>query len=159
MSPRRKPLTRTAVTAVAAALAVGCSGTDPASLGSSTGASTSRIATPSGQFVVQGVILHKYNETGGPTGPLGAPISNEQSGPNGGQYSKFQTGVIYWSPRTGAHVLSGEIRLAWLNHGGAEGPLGYPASDQHTVAGGWQAEFEHGTITYTDGQPHITIYQ
>lgn len=158
MSVRPTSLSRIAITAIAAALTVGCSGTDPVSIGSAE-VSTSRIATPSGQFVVQGVILHKYNETGGPTGPLGAPISNEQSGPNGGQYSKFQTGVIYWSPRTGAHVLSGDIRLAWLSHGGADGPLGYPTSDQHTVPGGWQAEFEHGTITDTDAQPHITLYQ
>lgn len=139
-----------------AVIAAGCNSVDPSSLAESgTPVSTSRIPTPSGQYVVQGEILRKYADAGGPSGPLGTPISNELPAPNGGQYSKFQTGVIYWSPRSGAHVLSGVIRAAWESNGGPDGPLGYPVSDQRPIPGGSVADFEHGTITDTNGQPQI----
>lgn len=125
---------------------------------SSTGLSTSRISTPSGQYVLQGAILQKFNESGGSTGPLGVPISNEMPGPNGGQYTKFQSGVIYWKPNTGAHIVWGGIRTAWEDNGGAGGPLGYPTSDERPVPGGTQSDFEHGTIAFTDSQAHVEMH-
>jgi uncharacterized protein with LGFP repeats len=64
-------------------------------------------------------------------------------------------GVIYWSPRSGAHIVQGDIRIAYESDGGPGGPLGYPVSDQQTIPGGSQAKFENGTITDTDGQTQI----
>ncbi|HEY7053134.1 MAG TPA: esterase [Mycobacterium sp.] len=107
--------------------------------------------------MLKGEILHKFNESGGSNGPLGVPISDEQPGPDGGQYTKFQSGVIYWKPETGAHIVWGGIRTAWENHGGAGGPLGYPSSDERGMPGGWQQDFEHGTIAFTDGQSRVDI--
>jgi hypothetical protein len=121
--------------------------------------STTRIAVPAGgQLVVQGAILDKYNQVGATNGPLGLPISNEEPTPNGGRYSNFQGGRIYWTPQTGAHVVWGNIDATWrFDHGGAGGPLGYPVSDEESVPGGWRQEFQHGTVTVTDGRPQVQI--
>ncbi|HZQ31458.1 MAG TPA: hypothetical protein VFB19_06965 [Mycobacterium sp.] len=130
------------------------SGAAPGSGSEQAAADSTKITTPSGDFVVQGAILQKYNAFGGANSPLGLPTSNEEPGPNGGQYSTFAGGAIYWTPETGAHVIWGGIRSSWEHDGGAGGPLGYPTSDEKTIPGGWESEFQHGTITYTDG-PHI----
>jgi hypothetical protein len=57
---------------------------------------------------------------------------------------------IYWSPRTNAHIVSGEIRQFWLNQGGPHGPLGLPTSDEMPAPDGLGrvSEFEHGEITW-----------
>jgi uncharacterized protein with LGFP repeats len=123
---------------------------------SMTAVSTARIPTAAGQFVLQGEILQKYNATGASGSPLGSPISDEEPGPLGGRYTKFQSGVIYWTSTTGAHIVWGAIRGAWeYENGGAGGPLGYPMSDEQAIPGGYEQDFQHGTITYTNGQLHI----
>ncbi|WP_018599159.1 LGFP repeat-containing protein [Mycobacterium sp. 155] len=118
-------------------------------------ADSTTIVTPNGSFVVQGIILQKYNATGGASSPLGLPTASEAPAPNGGQFSTFNGGAIYWTPQTGAHIVWGGIRDAWERDGGAGGPLGYPTSDEETIPGGWQSQFQHGTITYTDGQAKV----
>ncbi|WP_019970701.1 LGFP repeat-containing protein [Mycobacterium sp. 141] len=105
--------------------------------------------------MVQGIILQKYNATGGASSPLGLPTASEAPAPNGGQFSTFDGGAIYWTPQTDAHIVWGGIRDAWERDGGAGGPLGYPTSDEETIPGGWQSQFQHGTITYTDGQAKV----
>lgn len=121
------------------------------------GADSTTIVTPNGEFVVQGIILQKYNATGGANSPLGAPTASEEPAPNGGRFSTFDGGAIYWTPRTGAHIVWGGIRDAWENDGGAGGRLGYPTADEKTIPGGWQSEFQHGTITYTDGAAKVEV--
>jgi hypothetical protein len=57
---------------------------------------------------------------------------------------------IYWSPSTGAHVVTAEIREAWLAGGGPSGPLGYPVTDEAPDGrGGRAASFQHGRISWT----------
>jgi LGFP repeat len=59
---------------------------------------------------------------------------------------------IYWSPATGAHVVTAEIRDAWLASGGPAGPLGYPISDEAPDAAGQRfVELEHGRISWSAG--------
>lgn len=148
------------MTCMALALTVGCENAESVSSATpSIDVSTSRIATPAGQFTLKGAILEKFSDTGGSSGVLGQPISDEQVGPNGGRYTKFQSGVVYWTPRTGAHIVQGDIRAAWEDHGGPSGPLGYPTSDEIPIPGGARGEFEHGTITVIDGQPRVEIRQ
>lgn len=115
------------------------------------------IAAPGGEFTVQGAILQKYNEAGATESPLGMPTANEEAAPDGGRFSTFDGGAIYWSPQTGAHIVWGGIREAWENEGGPGGQLGYPTSDEQTVPGGWQQEFQHGTVSYIDGQPQVQM--
>ncbi len=57
---------------------------------------------------------------------------------------------IYWSEKTGAHIVSGEIRQSWLKQGGPRGPLGFPTSDETPAPDGLgrQSEFEHGEVAW-----------
>jgi hypothetical protein len=57
---------------------------------------------------------------------------------------------VYWSPKTGAHVVQGEIRDHWLNMGGHESELGYPISDEMNTADGHgrRSLFEFGEISW-----------
>jgi LGFP repeat-containing protein len=61
---------------------------------------------------------------------------------------------IYWSTRTGAHIVSGEIREAWLKLGGPRSSLGYPVSDEAPTADGTGrfSQFEHGLISWAPAQ-------
>jgi hypothetical protein len=57
---------------------------------------------------------------------------------------------IYWSPATGAHLVTGDIRDLWLAHGGPGGPLGYPSADEEPAPGGGRrCRFAGGTITWS----------
>ena len=60
------------------------------------------------------------------------------------------TSSIYWSPPTGAHIVTGDIRDSWLGHGGPTGPLGYPIADEEPALGGGRVcRFAGGTITWS----------
>ncbi|BCQ10840.1 hypothetical protein JMUB5695_04299 [Mycobacterium heckeshornense] len=143
--------------AVAGLVATGCSSTASSSSPAiAAGITTQWFAATAGKFLVQGAILQKYNEVGASNSALGSPISNEQAGPGGGRYTKFEGGGIYWTPQTGAHIVMGAIRDTWKHdYGGPGGPLGYPTRDQQDIPGGWQQTFQHGTITYTNGKTHV----
>jgi hypothetical protein len=60
------------------------------------------------------------------------------------------TASIFWSERTGAHIVLGEIREAYLEQAGPAGPLGFPTSDERPDEE-YPARinrFEHGTIRW-----------
>jgi uncharacterized protein with LGFP repeats len=137
-----------------AILGAGCStGQSAGDLSTAAPISTRWIAAPAGKFLLQGQILEKYVDSGASTSPLGSPISNEKPGPNGGRYTEFEGGAIYWTPQTGAHIISGAISRAWqFDNGGTEGPLGYPTGDQQNIPGGSEQHFQHGTITDVNDQ-------
>ncbi|GAB5899136.1 MULTISPECIES: LGFP repeat-containing protein [Mycolicibacterium] len=114
------------------------------------------IPTPGGPFVVQGEILQKYLAFGGVSSALGLPTSDELSARGGsGRYSTFTGGAIYWTHRTGAHVVWGRIREGWERSGGPDGPLGYPTTDERSIPDGWESTFQHGIIAHTRGQTRI----
>lgn len=115
-----------------------------------------KIATQGGDIAVAGEILEKYTATGGPTGPLGAPLEALETAPNDGKYQDFTGGTIFWSKDTGSHIVWGEIRKAWEDNGGANGKLGYPTSDEQDIAGGKESDFSGGTITWVDGKTTVT---
>jgi len=57
---------------------------------------------------------------------------------------------VYWSPKTGAHWVAGEIRALWLKQGGAGGSLGFPTSDEEPTSDGEGriSHFEHGDVVW-----------
>jgi hypothetical protein len=57
---------------------------------------------------------------------------------------------IYWSPKTCAHVVQGQIRDLWLQLGGPDGKLGYPLGDETLTPDrlGRMSEFERGEIRW-----------
>ncbi|SFO94119.1 LGFP repeat-containing protein, partial [Geodermatophilus dictyosporus] len=104
-----------------------------------------------GVKVVRGEILKAYRAAGGP-GSLGYPTVDEGPTADGrGVVTSFQVGDIFWTPRTGAHVVRGEIRAAYRRAGASGGYLGFPiTSDQVTPDGqGRTTSFAGGTIYWS----------
>lgn len=57
---------------------------------------------------------------------------------------------IYWTERTGAHVVQGDIRQRWMQMGAQASDLGYPISDEYPSedGSGRLSRFEHGEIVW-----------
>lgn len=105
---------------------------------------------------VQGEIAKKYLALEGPASDLGFPTSVEHR-INGGFFSAFENGNIYWSPSTGAHKINyGPIFEAWGKEGYEQGALGWPTSDLTDIpAGGKEIKFQHGTIREINGKVEV----
>lgn len=111
--------------------------------------------TPStGAQGVWGAVFALYAQLGRETGPLGYPTTTEQA-VGDGAFNDFVGGgsatapaaSVYWSPRTGARSVRGRIRAAWLQSGGATGPLGFPKAEARTVAPDRvRQDFERGWV-------------
>lgn len=116
---------------------------------------SSAVPGPGGGTVeLSGPILAKYNEAGGADSDLGAATGNQED-VDDGNVAEFDGGIIAWSPDTDAHIVWGEIRVAWEAAGGAGGDLGFPISDEEPSAGGFRSNFESGYITYIDGATEV----
>ena len=102
-------------------------------------------------YVVPGDIAAAYAAAGGPGGVLGLPAGEAvATGPGGaGRVQTFQSGSVYWSAGTGAHVVRGGIRVTWAAAGGVTGRLGFPVSGETATATGAQQRFQGGTVTWT----------
>ncbi|OYO12158.1 hypothetical protein CGZ98_08225 [Enemella evansiae] len=94
----------------------------------------------------------KYRATGGADGRLGAPRTGEWCDlVDGGCYSHYAGGSIYWSRATGAHTVWGAIRDRWAGLGWERGQLGYPTSDEFCGLrdGGCAQRFTGGLLYWT----------
>ena len=101
--------------------------------------------------VVTGAVRTRYLAAGAARGPLGYPTIDTACVASGcGQH--FAGGSIYWSSATGSRVVAGKIRARWLTLGGAQGRLGYPATEQQAISGGITQRFQHGTLTWRGGR-------
>ena len=90
-----------------------------------------------------------HEAAGGAGGPVGAPVTAEICGLRGGGcYRGFQNGTFYWSPSTGAHLVSGAIAARWGEQRWETGPLGYPTTDPlcGLAGGGCGQQFQGGSI-------------
>ncbi len=102
-----------------------------------------------GAHEVLGAILAKYRAAGGPKSLLSYPTTDETRTADGvGRYNKFTWGSIYWSPKTGAHIVSLLYLTVWASLGAEHGWLGYPTSDEYVIPGGRRINFQHGYLTY-----------
>lgn len=101
---------------------------------------------------VRGAILARYSQLGGAGGLLGIPYSAERplTGRHGA-YNRFQRGLIYWSPGTGARFLLGEIGARYESLGGDRSGLGLPVTDELRLPGRLGAfnHFENGSIYWS----------
>lgn len=102
-----------------------------------------------GARVITGAIADKYLASGGPESSLGYPVGNAEATAGGGQSQVFQNGEIAWSPQTGALIVSGGIRWAWISQGSENGRLGYPVTDEYVTPEGSAQDFQGGRITWT----------
>lgn len=100
--------------------------------------------------VVWGAIEDAYAAQGWETGDLRYPTGGEFCGlRDGGCGQRFQGGMIYWSPRTGAHVVKGRILDEYAARRWEAGPLGYPTSSERCDANGCVQTFQRGRITWS----------
>jgi hypothetical protein len=84
-----------------------------------------------GAWEMHGAILQQWTAAGGFRPGIGLPTTDETSTPdNQGRFNRFQGGgAIYWTPGTGAHILTGPILNRWDALGGVNSYLSYPTSD------------------------------
>lgn len=89
---------------------------------------------------------------------LGVPTTDEVAGPGGGASTTFAgtaaTGgvaSIHWTGRTGAHLVYGEIRRAYVAAGAERGTLGYPTTDEFGTPDGRGRlnRFDGGAVYWT----------
>jgi hypothetical protein len=106
-------------------------------------------------------IFDKWQSLGGEQGLLGCPIMSEAeagSSPQGttGRYAKFsrprEGSAIHWH-RTGKYAgqafeTHGAIYQYYSSLGGTNSWLGFPISDEFSVTGGRQSNFEGGYIVW-----------
>jgi uncharacterized protein with LGFP repeats len=67
---------------------------------------------------------------------------------------EYEHGVVYWSERTGAHEVHGEIAARWRSAGGEASFLGLPITDEVRLEGAGAAaagyaHFEGGSIYWS----------
>jgi uncharacterized protein with LGFP repeats len=109
-----------------------------------------------GAHETHGAIRDKWATLGWERSVVGYPLTDETGAPDGvGRYNHFQTGSIYWTPRTGAFETHGAIRDTWAALGWERSFLGYPTSDEGDIGlpsgPGRVSSFENGNIIWTPG--------
>lgn len=67
---------------------------------------------------------------GGSLGPLGAADGEQYAIGTDGAGQNFAGGKIFYSPATGANVLTGQVLAKYESVGGPEGDLGFPTSNE-----------------------------
>jgi uncharacterized protein with LGFP repeats len=108
--------------------------------------------------ILNGPILPLYTALGAERSFLGYPTQSvAPTTDTVGRYAKFQGGVAYWSPTTGAHVVRGAFLTAWAAAGYEKGYLGYPTKDAYAVSGGNRMDFQHGSITVASATGKATV--
>ena len=105
---------------------------------------------------VWGAIRRHWDALGGlsPSNPVGLPVTDETTAPDKvGRFNHFTEGSIYWSPKTGAHYVTGAIRGKWSRMDWERGDAGYPTTDEVTTpqpkSYGRFNHFEGGSIYWT----------
>lgn len=106
-----------------------------------------------GAHTVGGAFYQYWAARGWENGWLGFPTTDE-IGLRGGVMQRYQGATQYWSARTGAHTVTGDLYTLWDSKGWEQGPLGYPASEQApAAAGGTFQRFSYGAI-YQKANPY-----
>jgi len=112
-----------------------------------------------GAHEVHGDILGKWSSMGWERSILGYPLTDETTTPDGiGRFNHFQGGSIYWTPKTGAHEVNGDILGKWSSMGWERSFLGYPTSDELNTSDGAGriSHFQHGDITWITATRAVT---
>ena len=102
-----------------------------------------------GPVEVYGQIHAHWRALGGERGLLGHPVAGERAAGGGGRVSVFEGGAVFWTGRTGAREVHGEIREHYQQRGGPGGFLGYPVGDEEAVAAGRVSRFEGGHVYWS----------
>ena len=109
-----------------------------------------------GAQVVRGAIRDEWARLGWERSPLGYPVGGEFAVRDGGRVQRFTGGLVYWTPRLGAHEVRGAFGQAYAAQRWENGSLGYPRTGEQAVPGGVRREFEGGTLTYRWAEGRVT---
>lgn len=82
---------------------------------------------------------------------LGKRLTEERDAIDGGKYSDFENGAIYWHPRVGAIAIPKAIYEVWEQYGWEQGFLGFPKAF-HAVAATDTGENIGDVQTFEGGQ-------
>jgi uncharacterized protein with LGFP repeats len=102
-------------------------------------------------FEVHGLIRQRWADLGWETSPVGFPVTDERDVVGKpGRTNTFESGVISWTPATGAHEVHGAILGRWLALG-REAGFGFPLTDELATPDGRGRynHFETGSIYWT----------
>jgi hypothetical protein len=104
---------------------------------------------------VYGAICDLWQQLGAEDG-FGAPLASEEPSLSGrGRKTEFQNGgTIYYNSCSGAHEVHGVNNIRYKQLHEDAGRLGFPVSDERSVAGGGRQNlFQHGAITWRPQWP------
>ena len=122
---------------------------------------STQIAGKNGtEYTVEGPILAKWETlTDEQKKDLGAPYDNQKpTADNTGVYQQFDDGVLIYKNGGPVYFVWGKIRDAWNDVQASQGKLGYPTSDETKEPDGtYKSTFEHGTITWKEGDEKATV--
>jgi uncharacterized protein with LGFP repeats/glucose/arabinose dehydrogenase len=107
---------------------------------------------------IWGRIRVRWEALGWEAGPLGYPTMEEATTPDGiGRYVHFtKAGSVYWTMQTDAHAVYGAIRKRWEALGWEAGYLRYPTTDEFSVTGGRQNNFQGGYVFWNASNGAVT---
>ena len=97
---------------------------------------------------IHGSILSAWAASGWERSWLGLPTSNETASTKGGVFQRFEHGVGYWSPATGAQFVGEPVLGAWGGYGYQTGAMGYPRSGGVVGIDGSRHQIFEGGIAY-----------
>jgi hypothetical protein len=103
-------------------------------------------------LAVYGAIYQEYVRLGAEAKgkPLGLPTTSEGPAAGTGRFTRFQHGIILWSPQTGARAVYGEIFKTYESMGLERGALGYPISTEADAGNGYRvSKFQKGMIFWS----------
>ncbi|NNH70126.1 trehalose corynomycolyl transferase [Nocardia uniformis] len=108
-----------------------------------------------GSCETTGAIGARYDEVGGPTGPLG-DCTGDERGRDGGRQQDFEHGAIYWTPDSAAWEVHGLIGDKYEDIGGPPAALGWPVSGELPTPNGVGQfnRFQTGNIYHSPAGTH-----
>jgi uncharacterized protein with LGFP repeats len=112
------------------------------------------------EYTVEGPILAKWETLNDEQKKdLGAPYDNQKTTlDNTGVYQQYDDGVLIYKNGGPVYLVWGKIRDAWNDVQASQGKLGYPTSDETKEPDGtYKSTFEHGTVTWKDGDAKATV--
>jgi uncharacterized protein with LGFP repeats len=122
---------------------------------------STQIAGKNGtEYTVEGPILAKWETlTDEQKKDLGAPYDNQKNTlDNSGVYQQYDGGVLIYRNGGPVYFVWGKIRDAWNDNQASQGKLGYPTADETAEPDGtYKSTFEHGTITWKQGDEKATV--
>jgi uncharacterized protein with LGFP repeats len=112
------------------------------------------------EYTVEGPILAKWETLNDEQKKdLGAPYDNQKNTlDNTGVYQQYDGGVLIYKNGGPVYLVWGKIRDAWNDVQASQGKLGYPTADEMKEPdGSYKSTFEHGTITWKEGDAKATV--